>query len=448
MKKKFGAAALDTFHSLRTRNFRLFFVGQLISQVGNWLTLVAQTLLVLKLTDSGIALGVLTAAQFGPILILGPWSGLVADRSDKRKLLLIVQTIAMLQSFTLAALAFTGHPPLLAIYGVAFVGGLTLAFDNPARRAFVTEMVDEEDINNAVSLNSALMTGARVVGPALAGALVVTAGFGWCFAIDGISYLAVLYSLWRMRPSELHRSPATPKAKGQIREGLRYARSVRDLWVPLTMMAVVGTLAYNFQVVFPLFTIRDLGGTDANFTILFSVVSVGALAGALVVARRKRIDIRAVALASLGYGTALTIMSFVPNLRLAYAVGLLVGLGSIGFLTASTAIVQIKSDPMMRGRVLALQAMLFLGSTPIGGPIVGWICQQWGARYGILVGAAAAVGAGVWGLVLDRRPQPAPVDRDAAVGDVEDALADLNHQAVPGAPVSGTRTPRSPATTG
>ena len=167
--KSLRAAAGETFRSLRVRNFRLFFGGQLISQVGNWLTLVAQTLLVLKLTDNGVALGVLAAAQFGPVLLLGPWAGLVADRSDKRRLLLIVQTIAMAQSFTLAALAFSGSPPVLAIYAVAFVGGVTIAFDNPARRAFVVEMVPDEDMHNAVSLNSALMTSARVVGPALAG---------------------------------------------------------------------------------------------------------------------------------------------------------------------------------------------------------------------------------------------------------------------------------------
>src|SRR5258708_6618885 len=196
-------AARDTFRSLRVRNFRLFCVGQLMSQVVIWLTLVAQALLVLTLTNNGVAVGALAAAQFGPVLILGPWGGLIADRSDKRRLLLIVQTIAMAQSFTLAALAFSGHPPVLAIYAVALVGGITIAFDNPARRAFVVEMVPEDDVNNAVSLNSALMTSSRVVGPALAGLLIATVGFGWCFLLDGISYLAVLAALWRMRTNEL-----------------------------------------------------------------------------------------------------------------------------------------------------------------------------------------------------------------------------------------------------
>jgi MFS family permease len=400
--KSLRAATRDTFQSLSVRNFRLFFTGQVISQVGNWLTLVAQTLLVLQLTDSGFALGILAAAQFGPILILGPFAGLIADRSDKRKLLLIVQTIAMAQSFVLAALAFSGSPPVVAIYAVAFVGGLTMAFDNPARRSFVVEMVGDDAINNAVSLNSAIMTSSRIVGPALAGLLVVTAGFGWAFLVDGLSYIAVIVALWMIRTEELHPAPVTPRAKGQVREGLRYARSVPDLWIPLMMMAIVGTLAYNFQVVFPLFTTRDLGGDASTFTWLFSVVSVGALIGALATARRKVIDIRLVGVSALSYGLALGLMTFAPSTAVAFPIGVLVGLGSIAFLTSSTAIVQLRAAPEFRGRVLALQAMVFLGSTPIGGPILGWICDQFGARYGVAVGALAAIGAGLWGMSYAR----------------------------------------------
>jgi MFS family permease len=407
--KSIRAATRETFRSLDVRNFRLFFGGQLISQIGNWLTLVAQTLLVYKLTDNGVALGALAAAQFGPVLILGPWAGLVADRSDKRRLLLIVQTIAMAQSFTLAALAFSGHPPVWSIYAVATIGGITVAFDNPARRAFVVEMVPIEDMHNAVSLNSALMTSARVIGPALAGLLVATVGFGWCFLSDGVSYLAVIAGLWMMRTEELNASPVTPKAKRQVREGLRYALSVRELWVPLTMMAVVGTLSYNFQTIFPVFTSRDLHGNGTTFTLLFSVVSVGALIGALGTARRKSIDIRAVAIASLGYGAAMALMMVAPNQLLAFTSGILLGVASIAFLTASTSIVQIEATPEMRGRVLALQAMLFLGSTPIGGPIVGWVSQQFGARYAIGLGAIAALGAGAWGMAQARKATAPPV---------------------------------------
>jgi MFS family permease len=393
----------ETFRSLRVRNFRLFFGGQLISQVGNWLTLVAQTLLVLKLTDNGVALGALAAAQFGPVLLLGPWGGLVADRSDKRRLLLIVQTIAMLQSFALAALGFSHNPPVLAVYAVALIGGTTLAFDNPARRAFVVEMVPPENMSNAVSLNSALMTSSRVVGPALAGLLVATVGFGWCFLADGLSYLAVLAALWMMRTDELRPSEPTQRGKGQIRAGLRYARHTSVLWTPLVMMAVVGTLSYNFQTVFPLFTTRDLHGTGTTFTILFSVVSVGALIGALGVARRTTISVHTVAMASVWYGVALAAMAVAPNQPIAFALGPFLGITSIAFLTASTAIVQIEAAPDMRGRVLALQAVLFIGSTPIGAPIVGWVSQQFGARYAVGLGAIAALLAGAWGLMRARR---------------------------------------------
>jgi len=392
------AAAHDIFRSLRYRNFRLFFYGQLVSQVGNWLTLVAQTLFVLKLTDSGIALGVLAAAQFGPILLLGPWAGLVADRSDKRKLLLTVQTLAMAQSFAMAALAFSGDPPVGAIYAVAFFGGVTMAFDNPTRRSFVVEMVPQDDINNAVSLNSALMTSSRVVGPALAGLAVTTVGFGWAFLGDGLSYLAVLAGLWMMRTEELRPAPVTPKAKGQIREGLRYVRREPVLFVPMAMMAVVGTLSYNFPTVFPLFTIRDLGGTASTFTLLFSVVSIGSLIGALFTARRTIVSVRRVCTASLAYGATMAVMALVPNTSAALVVGVVLGLASISFIVSSTAIVQTEAAPEMRGRVLALQAMLFLGSTPVGGPIVGWVAEEFGARYAIGLGAAAALGAGLWGL--------------------------------------------------
>ena len=403
-------ATRDTFRSMSERNFRLFFTGQLVSQIGNWLTLVAQTLLVLKLTGSGVALGVLAAAQFGPVLLFGAFAGLVADRSDKRRLLLIVQTLAMVQSFCLAALAFSGHPPVLAIYGVALFGGFTIAFDNPTRRSFVVEMVPEDDINNAVSLNSALMTGARVVGPALAGLLVTTVGFGWCFLLDGVSYLAVLAGLWLMNPLELRTAPPTARGKGQVREGLRYARSVPELFVPLAMMAVIGTLAFNFQTVLPLFATRDLGGSDVTFTLLMSVVSAGSLIGALATARRKQITVRAVSGSAMAFGGAMALLAIAPNTPAAFAVALLVGLSSIAFMTASTAIVQMRAAPSMRGRVLALQAMVFLGSTPIGGPIVGTIAQHFGARYSVGLGAAGAIVAGACGLLAVRREhRPAPI---------------------------------------
>lgn len=402
MTRQLKLLGSETFASLRVRNFRLFFGGQLISQVGNWMTLLAQTLLVLHLTDSGVAIGLLAAVQFGPVLLIGPWAGLIADRSDKRKLLLVVQSLAMVQSFVLAAVAFTGAP-VWTIYVVALFGGVTIAFDNPARRSFVVEMVPEPDVPNAVSLNSALMTSSRVVGPALAGLLISTVGFGWTFLVDAVSYVAVLTSLWLIRPGDLRRTPVTARARGQVRAGIRYVRSVPELWVPLVMMAVIGTLAFNFGTVMPLFVTRDLGGSEGLFTLVFSVFSIGSLVGALAVARRRRVTVRTVGLSAVAFGVSMVALALAPSLGLVFPAALVVGLTSIGFLTASTAIVQLRAAPQMRGRVLALQAMLFLGSTPIGGPIVGWVAQTAGARWALMLGAVACLGAGTWGLVVVRR---------------------------------------------
>jgi MFS family permease len=393
-----------TFQSLHVRNFRKFFFGQLISQVGNWLTMIAETLLVLKLTNkSGIAVGVLAACQFAPVLVLGAWAGLIADRSDKRKLLIIVQYIAMAQSAVLAALAFSGHPPVLAIDAVALVGGCTVAFDNPARRAFVVEMVGDEDVNNAVSLNSALMTSARVIGPACAGLLVVVAGYGWCFTLDALSYIAVIVAFATMNTSELRVPPVAVRAKAQVRAGLRYVRTVPDLWIPLAMMAVVGTLAFNFQVVMSLFVTKTFHGGVGTFTIFFSTTAIGSLMGALFTARRRSIETRDVIIASAGFGISMVVLAASPNLAIAFPIGMAVGWTSIAFMTASTAIVQVRADAAMRGRVLALQAIVFLGSTPIGGPLLGAICDRYGARAGLLVGGASALGAALFGSIAVRR---------------------------------------------
>ena len=423
-----GAAA-TTFRSLHVRNFRLFFTGQTISQVGNWLTLIAQTLLVLKLTDSGIALGLLAAFQFGPVLLFGAFAGLVADRSDKRKLLLIVQSLAMVQSFTLATLAFTHHPPVWSIYLVAMFGGMTTAFDNPARRSFVVEMVEEDDVTNAVSLNSALMTGSRIVGPALGGLLVATAGFGWAFTVDGLSYIAVLVSLYLMDTRQLRQPPVTPRGKGQVRAGLAYAWSIAELRVPLIMMTVIGTLAFNFQTVLPLFAERDLHGTELTFSFLMSVVSVGSLAGALRSAARRQVSVRTVSLTALGFGAAMLALSAARGTPMAFGFGVLMGFTSISFMTTSTAIVQLRADPSMRGRVLALQAMVFLGSTPIGGPIVGAISQRFGARYALLLGAVATLAAGLYGLAVVRAggadERPEEIDEVVSVEALSEAAEGL-----------------------
>jgi MFS family permease len=403
----------ETFRSLRIRNFRLFFMGQGISQIGNWLTLIAQSLLVYELTDSGVALGALAAAQFGPVLLLGGYAGLIADRTDKRKLLLGVQVFAMVQSMALAALAFQHHPPVWAFFVIAAFGGTATAFDNPARRSYVVEMVPEDQVTNAVSLNSALMTGSRIIGPALGGLLVVTVGFGWAFLLDGLSYIAVLVGLWKIDSRLVRRPPLQPRGKGQVRAGLRYAWSIPELRVPLVMMTVIGTLAFNFQTVLPLFATRDLDGGGGLFSLLMSVVSVGSLAGALLSARRTNVSVRTVSVSAVGFGASMLALAAAPNQPAAFAVGVVMGFTSISFMTASTAIVQLRADASMRGRVLALQAIVFLGSTPIGGPVVGAVSQELGARWGLALGGLATLGAAAYGLATVRQAAALQVSRAA-----------------------------------
>ena len=392
----------STFASLSQRNFRLFFVGQGISQVGNWMTLVTQTLLVLELTSSGVALGLLAAAQFLPVLLVGPFAGLVADRSDKRRLLMLVQSASMLQSLGLAVLAFSGSPPVWGIYALATVGGLTMAFDNPARRSLVVEMVDEPMVPNAVALNTTMMTSSRIIGPALGGLVVATAGFGAAFLADGLSYVAVLASLAMIRSAELRPAPPARRGRGQVREGLSYVRHEPTLFVPMVMMAVVGTFAFNHSTVLPLFAVRDLGGSDGTYTLLFSVLSVGALAGSLFAARRERVGARSVGVSAVAFGASMALLALTPDIPTAALAAVVMGATSVAFLTASTAVVQLRARPEMRGRVLALQAMLFLGSTPIGGPLIGWVSETLGARAGLLVGAVAALAIGTWGVLRAR----------------------------------------------
>ncbi len=281
-----------TFLALRNRNFRLFFIGQMISNTGNWLTNVALTLFALETVGKGVAVGFLAACQYGPILLLSAWAGAIADRSDKRLLLLRTQSLAMVQSVGLAILAFMPHPPLAGLYGLAIAGGILLAFDNPLRRSFVNEMVPAEDIPNAVVLYSTIVNVSRIFGPALAGLLVITVGYGWCFTVDAFTYLAVLHCLTIMRPEELHRQPYKPRVKGEIREGLRYVRSMPVLWISFSMLAAIGTLAYNFSVTLPLFVTGPLHSTKSAFTIIYSIFSLGSVASALIVASRGLVGIR------------------------------------------------------------------------------------------------------------------------------------------------------------
>jgi MFS family permease len=392
-----------TFQSLRTRNFRLYFYGQLVSNTGNWLTNVAMTLLVLKLTSSGLAVGLLAACQFGPILFLSPLGGAVADRSDKRRLLMLTQSLEMVESAGLAVLAFMPHPPLAGLYVLAALGGTLLAFDNPLRRSFVSEMVPPKDVSNAVVLYSTIVNTSRMFGPALAGLLIVTVGYGWCFALDAASYLAVLAGLYAMRPKELYRQKPQPRAKGEIRAGVRYVLSVPTLWISFIILAIVGTLSYNFNVTLPLFVTDTLHRQASVFTILYSIFSLGAVISALVVAHRGLVHMQHVLWGALALGLSMLVLAVVPGIGLAIPVVFVVGMASILYLTATTAIVQLEARSDMRGRVLALQTTLLVGTTPVGGPLLGWLADTFGGRAPILLGGIAALVAAALGYAVSTR---------------------------------------------
>jgi MFS family permease len=406
------SAANRTFLSLRNRNFRLFFFGQLVSNTGNWLTIVALTLLVLHLTNSGFAIGALSAAQFGPILLLSAWAGAVADRSNKRKLLFVTQSLEMCQSIVLAVFAFMPHPPLVGIYLTAVAGGVFLAFDNPLRRSFVTEMVPPEDRPNAVALYSAIVNSSRIFGPALAGVLVVTVGFGWCFTIDAASYVFVLVALAMMRSSELIRVTVVPGAKGAVRAGLRYIVGMPHLRIAFVTLAIVGTLGYNLSVELPLLVERSLHHGDAAFTFLYSIFSCGALISALIVAQRALVRVQHILIGAAAFGAALLALSAVPSLAAAVPVVFVVGMSSILYFTATTAIVQVEADPAMHGRILALQSVLLIGTAPIGGPIDGALADAFGARVPLVVGGIASISAAAWGYTALRRNRRANAGAD------------------------------------
>jgi MFS family permease len=386
----------DTFRSLRVRNFRLFFLGQFISMTGTWVTAVALTLLALDLGASGVTLGLLTAAQFGPVLFFGPLAGTIADRSDKRRLIVLVQFGAMLQSTALGLMVVTGHASLSWMFPLAAVQGILTAFDNPSRRAFIAEMVPAADVSNAVSLNSALMTGSRVLGPALAGLAIVTVGYAWCFFFDAISYLAVIGGMLAMRAPELFPVIPARRGKGQIREGLRYVIAHQDLFIPMVMMAIIGTLAFNFSVTMPLLVAGPLHGEQTQYSWLLAVTSFGSVIGALATARRRHVPKSHVVGSAAVYGLGMMALAAAPNLAVAFPIAIVVGLGAIGFMTSSTAIIQTFGDPAYRGRVLALQAILFFGTAPIGSPLVGWIADNFGPRLAVLVGAVACLAAAAW----------------------------------------------------
>jgi MFS family permease len=374
--------------------------------VGTWMQTVAQSWLVLQLTGSGTALGLVVALQTLPVLLLGPYGGVVADRVDKRRLMIGLQSMMGVLALVLGVLTLTGEVRLWQVYVLAFLLGLNNCFENPARQSFVLEMVGPTNLRNAVSLNSVMVNVARAVGPAVAGLLIAAGGTGICFLVNAASFVAVVASLLALDTSMLRPSPPAVRAPGQLREGLRYVRRTPELGVPLLMMALVGCLAYEFQVVLPVVAKQTFGGGPQAYGLMTGAMGVGAIVGGLYVAARGRTGIRAMTTSALAFAVVLLLAALAPTLTVELLALALVGGVSVGFLSKGNSTLQLSADPSMRGRVMALWAVAFLGSTPIGGPIAGAVSEHFGGRSGLGLAAGACLVAAAAGAVVLRRQAP------------------------------------------
>ena len=403
MSPRLAHAGRVTFAAFAVPNYRRYVGGQAISLIGTWMQMTAQSWLVLTLTGSSTALGVIVALQTLPVLLLGPYGGVVADRVDKRRLMVALQAAMGVQALILGLLTVTGAVRIWEIGALAALLGLNNAFENPARQSFVLELVGPDHLRNAVTLNSVLVNVARSVGPAVAGVLIATVGDGWCFLLNAASFVAVVSSLVRLDASALRPSPPAQRARGQLREGLRYVRRTPELGVPLLMMGLAGMLAYEFQVSLPVMAKSGLHSGAAGFGFMTAAMGVGAVVGGLLVAARGRIGIKPLVLAATGFGITLALAALAPSLAVELLALALVGAASIAFMSTGNATLQLTADPSMRGRVMSLWFVAFQGSTPIGGPIVGWLMAAVGARAGLGIGALTCLlVAGIGLLALGR----------------------------------------------
>jgi MFS family permease len=387
-----------TFASLRlSRNYRLYFGGQAVSMAGTWMQTVAQGWLVLQLTDSSTWLGVVTACQFLPVTFFGPLGGVVVDRIDTRKLLVATQVAAAGLALLLGLLTVTGAVQLWMVFVVAIALGFVTVVDSPARLTFVLELVGPELLSNAITLNSVNMNAARVVGPAIAALTIAVIGVGPCFLVNAGSYVAVIAALMVMDRRAIQPKIVTPRAKGQVREGLRYVWHTPAMRTPLLMMALIGTLAYEFQVILPVMAKYTFGGDAGTYGVMTAAMGIGAVFGGLVVAGKSHYGLDALVRVSVVFGVVIALVAVSPTLPVALAALVLVGAASITFLARANTTLQLTAEPLMRGRVMALWTVAFLGTTPIGGPIIGFIGQYIGPRWAMGTAALSCFGAAALG---------------------------------------------------
>lgn len=400
-----SAALTRTFSSLRIRNYRWYFAGQSLSMIGTWMQSTTQAWLVLQLTGSGTDLGLVVALQTLPILLFGPLGGTIADRFGKYRILWWTQGLAGVQALVLAVLQLSGQLHLWEIYAIACSLGFVNMVDNPTRQTFIVEMVGRDELSNAVTLNSVMVNVARAIGPAIGGVLIATVGSGWCFLINAGSFVFVLLGLRAIDQAALQPAPRAPRARGQLTEGFRYVAATPVLRDALIMMAIIGMLAYEFQVSIPLMADHVFHGGSTLYGLLNSAQGVGAVIGGLVVAGRPRTGSRRLIRTAMVFGAVMVLAAAAPTAVFEMAALLLVGAASVTFLALGNSTLQLASEPAMRGRVMSLWSVAFLGSTPVGGPVVGLVAGALGARYGLGLGAVAIAFAAAFGWwSLRRRP--------------------------------------------
>jgi MFS family permease len=387
------AVRARTFRSLHIRNYRLFFIGQLISVTGTWMQTVAQSWLVLKITDSGVALGVTVALQFLPMLLFGMWGGLLADRSDKRKLLIAMQIAGGLLALILYGLVATDTVELWMVYVLAFALGIVFMIDMPTRQAFVIEMVGPDEVPNAVGLNSAMFNTGRILGPTAAGVTIATLGLAPAFLANAISFLPVIAALMMMRTEELFLREPARRQKGEVRAGFKYAWHEPTLRSTLLLVGVLGMFGFNFIVVLPLMAKFTFRGGAGLYSALTALMSFGSLAGALVSASRAKPTSSMLVGSGVAFGGLTLLTAVAPTAWVAAVLLVGVGMAMMLFMATANTTLQLNSDAAMRGRVMALYGLLFAGSTPLGGPVMGWISEAWGPRVGMAIGGALSLAA-------------------------------------------------------
>jgi MFS family permease len=390
-----SAALRRSFTSLSVPNYRRYFTGQLVSLTGNWMQIVAEMWLILSLTGSGLALGVTSALQFLPFLLFGAFGGLLADRLPKRKLLIVTQILMAVPALVLWGITVSGAVAPWMVWALVFVRGSVNAVDNPTRQSFAIEMVGPDRVVNAVSLNNAIVHSARILGPAGAGILIATLGVGPCFLLNALSFGAMIVALRGMNPAELRPAPVASGGRGAVRAALGYVARTPALAIPLAMMAVVGTLGYNFQVILPLLARFSFDGGAATYTALAVAMGAGSVAGALVAGARGSVGPRLLIAAAFGFGVVALLAAIAPSVPLEIAALIPLGAASVTFAAGINSSLQLAADPAMRGRVMALYSIVFLGSTPIGGPIAGFLSQSIDPRAALVMAGAAGLAAAV-----------------------------------------------------